>query len=189
MCVSGRYVFLATAPVTYLERAGSTSPPPVIRADPLPRIASPGATATFSVTAVGDPPFTFQWTFNGNEISGATNFVHTVTDVDANKVGYYGVIVRNVGGTATSAGAALELVFRPVIETFGSAAPHLVPTNSFSFSFPTQHGIIYSVESTSTVQPTFWHLDTNVIGNDGIKEVRLPRAGEPRRFFRVRAHK
>jgi len=54
-----------------------------------------GATATFGVTAVGNPPLTYQWHFYGNNLPSATNATLTVTNVQYDQEGVYSVTVDN----------------------------------------------------------------------------------------------
>src|SRR5206468_10675864 len=58
----------ATSAVATLTVAG----PPAILQQPTSLSVAPGAVATFSVTASGTPPLTFQWRFNGLDLVGAT---------------------------------------------------------------------------------------------------------------------
>ena len=85
------------------------SGPPVIaqRRSRLQRYA--GGTATFSVTAVGSLPLSYQWSLNGTPISGATSSSYTVTDVRAGDAGNYSVLVTNPLGD-TNVDAALTLL-------------------------------------------------------------------------------
>jgi hypothetical protein len=54
-----------------------------------------GGTATFNVLAVGPQPLSYQWTFNTNNIPGATNSTLTITNVQAGDAGVYEVIVMS----------------------------------------------------------------------------------------------
>jgi len=69
-----------------------------------------GNSATFSVTASGTPPFSYQWQLNSAPISGATASSLTVSNVTLAQSGEsYTVIVSNCAGTATSAAAVLTV--------------------------------------------------------------------------------
>jgi Ig-like domain-containing protein/uncharacterized protein DUF642 len=69
-----------------------------------------GANATFSVTATGQAPLTYQWRFNGSNIAGATSSTFTQTNVQAADGGNYDVVVSNGSGPVTSAVATLTVV-------------------------------------------------------------------------------
>jgi Immunoglobulin I-set domain/Thrombospondin type 3 repeat len=74
-----------------------------------------GASASFTVTASGTAPFTYQWSFNnsplsnGAEISGATSATLTINPVGAGDFGSYTVLVTNACGNVTSVPATLSL--------------------------------------------------------------------------------
>lgn len=65
--------------------------------------------AGFSVTATGSDPLTFQWFFNGNPISGATNAAYSINNVATANAGNYHCVVTNVLGSATSNTAVLTV--------------------------------------------------------------------------------
>ena len=74
-----------------------------------------GNTATFSVSVVGTPPFSYQWLLNGTaladggRISGAMSAALTLTNVQTADAGSYRVVVTNAYGAATSAIAQLTV--------------------------------------------------------------------------------
>lgn len=68
---------------------------------------NPGTTVTLSVTAAGTAPLTYQWSFKGIPIAGATSASLTLTKVNSANSGSYTVDVSNVVGTVTSAPAVL----------------------------------------------------------------------------------
>src|SRR5262249_13105283 len=69
--------------------------PPFIVTQPGSLVLNPGATATFSVLAGGDPPLRYQWRFNGNPIAGATAASLTLSNVQLANSGDYDVVVAN----------------------------------------------------------------------------------------------
>ena len=71
--------------------------------------ATVGQTVTFSVTADGTTPFTYQWTKNGANITGATAATYAITNVQLTDAGTYAVAVSNAAGSATSDGAVLTV--------------------------------------------------------------------------------
>lgn len=94
---------------------------PSIASQPVPTAVFIGSKATFTVTASGTPPLTYQWQLNGvnvNLLSDATNFnggtsnVLTILNVSSNDIGSYHVTVTSsLGyGTVTSSNAALAIV-------------------------------------------------------------------------------
>ncbi len=91
--------------------------PPSIVGEPASQTVNPGANATFSVVATSAAAMTYQWTFNGANISGATGSSYTVVNAQSSNVGNYAAIVSNVGGSVTSATATLALNAPPTITT------------------------------------------------------------------------
>lgn len=76
--------------------------PPTITTQPLSQTIAAGTSVTLSVTAAGDPPFTYQWRFNRVAIPGAAGQTLTLDPVQATHAGSYTVVVSNAHGNATS---------------------------------------------------------------------------------------
>jgi len=75
-----------------------------------------GSNATFSVTAAGITPLSYQWYFNGmNVLGGATNTSLTLTNVQTTNAGNYAVVVTNAFGSATSSNAVLTVPIPPTV--------------------------------------------------------------------------
>ncbi|HEY2952195.1 MAG TPA: immunoglobulin domain-containing protein, partial [Verrucomicrobiae bacterium] len=89
--------------------------PPALTQPPASLIVTQGANATFSVTASGDSPLTYQWLFNGSAIAGASSPSFTVTSAQAANAGNYQVQVANGVGSITSAVATLTVRIPPAI--------------------------------------------------------------------------
>src|SRR5882757_9964113 len=85
---------------------------PAIYGQPLSQAVLPGSNATFVVSAA-TPPLTYQWRFNGGNISGATNSAFTITNVQPANTGAYSVVVSNSSGAITSPPASLWLATAP----------------------------------------------------------------------------
>lgn len=83
---------------------------PSITSQPVSQTATTGATATFSVIATGDGPFTYQWLRNGVAIPGATATTYnTPALVSSDNGSVFSVNVSNASGTTTSAGATVTV--------------------------------------------------------------------------------
>ncbi len=87
---------------------------PVISNAPPSLNVSAGATATFTVTAGGAPPLSYQWRMNGTNIPGATNASYAIATVNSANQGVYTVVVSNSSGAIESGGATLT-VFVPTV--------------------------------------------------------------------------
>ena len=73
-----------------------------------------GGVATFSATASGVPEPTYQWSFNGNPIAGATTATLTLNSVTTVQSGQYSVIASNASGTISHS-VPLTVLGRPEI--------------------------------------------------------------------------
>lgn len=106
-----------------------TPPPPVvvvppaaapsISTQPQNAIAIDGAKASFSVTAAGTAPLSYQWQLDGKNIDGATQPSYSTAALRlTDSGGQYRVIVSNAGGSLTSNAAVLTV--QPVALTVSS---------------------------------------------------------------------
>ncbi len=76
-----------------------------------------GQTATFTVSATGTAPLSYQWKKHGDNIAGATSdsYTFSVTSADSGKE--FRCVVANAAGSATSNRAVLNVVPVPVAPT------------------------------------------------------------------------
>ena len=80
---------------------------PSITSHPTSQTVTAGQTATFSVTAAGTAPLSYQWRKNGTNISGATSASYTTpATTTADSGAQFTVLVSNSAGTATSNAAS-----------------------------------------------------------------------------------
>ncbi len=94
--------------ISLLEKAASTAP--TITTQPVSRTVTAGQTATFSVTAAGTAPLSYQWQKNGANISGATSASYTTPATTSTDNGAtYDVVVSNSAGTVTSNATTLTV--------------------------------------------------------------------------------
>jgi len=92
--------------------------PPTIVTPPANQTVTAGQTATFSVTASGTAPLSYQWQENGADISGATSASYTTAATTAQDNGaQFRVMVSNPAGSATSGMATLTVDSPPTIVT------------------------------------------------------------------------
>ena len=88
-------------------RAAKSSP--VITSQPTNETLKVGRTATFSVTAIGTGPLSYQWRFGSTNVVGATNAALTLSNVLLNQAGNYSVSVTNLFGSTNSHNALLTV--------------------------------------------------------------------------------
>ena len=89
--------------------------PPTITTEPQNVAVTQGSAATFNVSA---PAATaYQWFFNSNLISLATNTSYTIASAQGSNIGNYFVTVSNAYGSTNSTLATLTVYYPPAITT------------------------------------------------------------------------
>jgi protocatechuate 3,4-dioxygenase beta subunit len=81
---------------------------PAILTQPQNQIIAQGSDATFTVFAFGDS-LTYQWRFDGTDISGATLSAYTLSNGQATNTGDYDVVLTDNYGSVTSLTAQLTV--------------------------------------------------------------------------------
>jgi von Willebrand factor type A domain-containing protein/Regulator of Chromosome Condensation (RCC1) repeat protein/Ig-like domain-containing protein/putative Ig domain-containing protein len=107
--------------------SGNVELPPVWRlpfflVQPQSQTVLCNGSTTFQAVADGTKPLSYQWQFNGTNISGATNSVLTLTNITDDGAGQYTIIVTNVNGLTTSQAAVLTVTGQPPLITSPVAA-------------------------------------------------------------------
>ncbi len=87
--------------------------PPSITLQPADASAYWNGSASLEVQAQGSTPLSYQWRFDGIELTGATNATLLLDNLKFAQAGRYSVVVSNAYGTVTSSNAVLRLV--PVV--------------------------------------------------------------------------
>ncbi|WP_334319023.1 immunoglobulin domain-containing protein, partial [Termitidicoccus mucosus] len=94
--------------------------PPSITTQPASQTKMAGESVTFTVTATGDAPLSYQWKkgsanlANGERITGATSAMLTISGLTAADAGSYTVTVTNAVNSATSNAATLAVTPSPL---------------------------------------------------------------------------
>jgi glucose/arabinose dehydrogenase len=82
---------------------------PAITNHPVSQTVTAGQPVTFSVSASGATPFTYQWRKNGTNISGANASSYSIASTVQADSGLYSCVVSNSYGSATSNNAKLTV--------------------------------------------------------------------------------
>ncbi len=108
------YSVVVTNPVSHVTSAAAqltvnAAVVPTIVNSPTSVLVLTNNPASFSVTASGTAPLTYQWEKNNVPISGANQPTFSIPAVQASDAGSYTVVVSNVAGNSTSSAATLAL--------------------------------------------------------------------------------
>ncbi len=120
---------------------------PVITQQPVSQTNYVGTSATFSVTAIGPMPLSYQWELSETNLPGATNTSLTLTNLQFSQAGIYAVLVTNLYGATMSSNALLvvnpylHFVWNPIPSPRFAGGPFAVtvqaqnPTNGLATNF------------------------------------------------------
>ncbi len=98
-----------TRAATMSFMVGYADTPPQITAEPTDRTVVAYHATTFTVSAIGSPPLTYQWYFQSAPIGGATGTSYTIASAQMTDAGGYYAVVTNLLGQATSRVATLTV--------------------------------------------------------------------------------
>jgi hypothetical protein len=87
--------------------------PPYLFAQPASTTAMAGGSAAFTAGATGTLPLSFQWSFNGTNLDGATNATLILTAVQFSQAGSYAAQIANAFGATNTAAAILSVIPPP----------------------------------------------------------------------------
>jgi hypothetical protein len=151
VCAFGKGACLADSNPATL----TVTPALVLTGQPTSRTVCAGASASFTVTATGPAPITYQWRKNGTDIAGATAATYSIAATVAGDAGAYTCVVGSPCGPTTSQTANLTVNASPAI----TAQP---TDRAACIGQP----VSFSVTATGTPTPTFqWRKNgTNISG-------------------------
>ncbi len=105
---------------------------PTITTDPVDQAVAAGTTVTFTTSATGTAPLSYQWRFNNNDISGATGTSYTRPSVGSTDAGAYYVVVTNAAGAVVSDNANLTVNTAPALSSIANRTVPAGRTVSFT---------------------------------------------------------
>jgi len=130
--------------------------PVQITTQPQSQTAVVGSTVTFSVTAAGSPPLTYQWYFNSTELPGETQPTLTIDSAQLIHEGTYTVRVSNSAESVLSAPATLNILESPIITQQPQSA------TNFAGGLAT---LAVTAEGTAPLRYQWYLNATNVLAN------------------------
>ena len=171
--------------------------PPTITTQPNGQAVNRGSTVIFLVQASSTTPLSYQWRFNGTNITAGTSSMLTLTNVQVSQMGEYDVIVSNVAGATMSAEA--ELLFNWILTATASRGgtvslvrPSYAPNSTtFLTAIPLPWfvfgGWTGDASGTNNPLPVLMDRDKTIMANFTIPAPRLSilnsQAGDNLQFF------
>jgi len=125
---------------------------PSITTHPSAQTVVVGASVSFSVTAAGTAPLSYQWKKDSATLSGATSATYSIASAALSHAGSYTVTVSNSAGSVTSNAATLTV-------NAAATAPSIT-TQPVSQSVLVGAGVTLSVNATGTAPLSYqWKKD------------------------------
>ncbi len=156
----GEYFVVVSNPwssITSSVASVSIPAAPNITVHPQSQTVTPGTTVLFNAEAEGSTPLSYQWRFNGNNLTGETTSVLQLLSVTADHSGDYTIQVTISTGTATSEPAKLKVIVPSALNfDFSSGSPLL--------SFDGTGGASYVIQYTTNLASSNW-LDLITLSN------------------------
>ncbi len=144
---------------------------PTVSVAPISQSVSPGSAVTFSVTATGTGPFTYQWKQNNVVIDGATSYTYSIPASSGAHVGTYTVVITGPAGSVEST-AQLTMVD---LHMYAGILINGTVGNQYQIDF-----------TTSLNEPVTWQLlRTVTLSTSSQIVVDENSPGQPRRFYRT----
>ena len=115
------YTFFTELPATVAAalraraEGGPVAGAPAITTQPAAQMSAVGGSATFTVTAAGDPTLTYQWSRDDIVLPTGTAATLALGALTATDAGNYTVVVRNALGSVTSVAAPLLITGLPPV--------------------------------------------------------------------------
>jgi hypothetical protein len=179
--VSNYWGSVTSSPAALTLNASST--PPSIILEPSPASVLAGQNATFSVTAAGSPPLTYQWQFYGSNLvsggaySGAHTNALTIAGAELGNAGAYSVVISNSTGFTNSVTAPLSVSLPPSLGV--DAGP-----SGLRLSASTVPGLAYVLLTATNLAYPWTVLETNTVPADGLLSV-TNSTGNPQEYYRL----
>ncbi len=156
---------------------------PAFSSQPSNVVVALGGSTNFLASANGTPSPTYQWRFNGANLSTATASVLALSNIQLTQAGNYAVVISNAAGALTSSPATLRVLASPTVASMKKA------NGVLSFPFSSVTGLTYTLEYKTTLTGAVWTaLPNAVIGSGGT--ILLQDTNKPigTRFYRVRVN-
>ncbi|MCX6925656.1 MAG: immunoglobulin domain-containing protein, partial [Verrucomicrobia bacterium] len=165
-------------------------PIPMVIAHPKSQTTVAGMDVSFTVTAAGAAPLSYQWRKDGLDLPGQRTNALALTNVTRAQSGLYSVVVSNAFGNATSSNALLRVLVPQRLQS-----PQRLADGRFRLLFGDQDGGLLSlddlasfeVDVSTNLHSANWFRFTNgfTLSNGLILFIDADATNYPRRFYRV----
>jgi hypothetical protein len=137
-----------------------TSLPVSITSEPANQVAVEGKSVTFTVGVAGTPLIGYQWFFNSNPITDATDASYTINACLPANAGAYQVTVSNPSATTNSIPATLSVLLDtipPTIASISASVNQIIvtfsePVDAVTSADPSKYSVSGGVSVVSAVQ-------------------------------------
>src|SRR5437588_4361290 len=143
---------------------GSVTTAPSVTSQPGSQSVTAGQTATFSVSATGTAPLSYQWKKNGIAVNGASSSAYTTPATSSSDNGeQFTVVVSNSAGSVTSSAAILTVnASIPPLQLTSSQLPGGTVASTYSATLSASGGTSpYSWSVSSGTLPTGLSLSSS----------------------------
>jgi hypothetical protein len=168
--------------VTSVVATLTVNVPAGIATQPLSQMVVAGQNATFNVAASGTALLSYQWSWNGTTLSGATNSVLTLTNVQTTNAGSYMVVVTNAQGSVTSAVATLTVT--PPVLILSLSGVGGMTSNGFTFQLSVPVGCTYIILASTNLQD-WTPIYTNVAASGSVVLTDTAATNYNNRFYKA----
>jgi hypothetical protein len=160
---------------------------PILLGQPLNQTVECGLNVSFSASASGTSPLSFQWYFGSNPlsdgggISGSTTPTLTLNTVSLSESGVYTLNVANPYGSTNSISVTLsvQITNQPVLNSLS-----VQPNGSVTGIVNGFAGLTYIETSTNLIT---WTMVTNIVlTNSSVQFIDASASNYPQRFYRAR---
>jgi hypothetical protein len=146
---------LSAAEIQAIYNAGSAGKcagplPPGITVQPSNQTTVEGSNVVLSVAAGGTGPFSYQWSFNGTNIFGATNATLTLTNLHPNQSGNYAVTITTPYGSITSSNASVTVIAQNIL-VYKYAGIQKIITSGLALSYAYAGQMFFIPDNTNGV--------------------------------------
>jgi hypothetical protein len=146
---------LSSNEIAAIYNAGSagkcTGPlPPGIAVQPVNQTTVEGSSIVLSVVAGGTGPSSYQWSFNGTNIFGATNATLTLTNLHPNQSGNYAVTITTPYGSITSSNASVTVIAQNIL-VYKYAGIQKIITSGLALSYAYAGQMFFIPDNTNGV--------------------------------------